>query len=216
MLSLWTHTTGASAQSTPTTDENGRTAECSLEQLAAETAMTVTGATITRRGEAARRLDARQAYAFLQTWLPYSIFGGAPQEVPGPEVPRWTVVVDTPGANQLGNLTVFVASDGTDVWVGSRNNTPPPPEKGIKVFDADKTLASMDGRIEPTCNAPGPDTSVASTTTPSPTTVDGPGGDDEGAAAGGDGGTSAMTVGLVGVGSALAGALIVLVLRRRS
>lgn len=203
----------ATGQTTPTTEE-GRTTDCSLEQLKSEFTLNVTGATITRPGEPDRRLDARHAFGFLQTWLPYAIFGNPPQDVPGPEIPRWTVVVDTPGSNQSGNITVFVASDDTDVWVGSRNNEPPPPEKAIKVVDPEKTLAAMDGLVEPTCLAPVAQTSVplASTTTAgngaSATSSDG--------TDSGDDGPGALTVVLVALGAAILGGLTVTALRRRS
>lgn len=205
----------AGAQATPTTDENGRTTDCSPAQLESEFAIKVTGATITRAGEPTRQLDALHAYAFLQTWLPYSIFGNAPQDVPGPQIPRWTVVVDTPGGNLSGNITVFVASDGTDVWVGSPNNTPPPPEKAIKVADAAKTLASMDGLVEATCNAPTqtslPETSTPEASTPSAGTATTAANSDRG-----DDGSGALTIVLVALGGALAGAAAVVALRRRS
>lgn len=79
----------------------------------------ILGATVTCPGQPARSLDSTKAAAFMQTWLPYSIFGHAPDETPPSQLAVCHLrVADQWQSPHNRTLIVYYATDGTDAWVG--------------------------------------------------------------------------------------------------
>jgi hypothetical protein len=81
--------------------------------------ITIFGAKVTCPHQPARQLDATQAAAFLQSWLPASIFGHVTSENPpaGIDVCR-LVVTDIWQGGPKTTLTALYATQGDNVWVG--------------------------------------------------------------------------------------------------
>jgi len=77
------------------------------------------GAKVTCPHQPARQLDATQAAAFMQSWLPASIFGQVTSENPpaGTAVCR-LVVTDVWQGGPKTTLTALYATQGDNVWVG--------------------------------------------------------------------------------------------------
>ncbi len=120
-----------------------------------------TGAQVSTPGAEPRTLDERQATAFMQTWLAYSIVSSPPQEPPPPELPRSEVLVGTRTPDGPSSLLIFFVTNGTDVWVGAQNPEPGK-ENWIRAPSPADTIAAFNGELGPICD----NTPVPSTTTP--------------------------------------------------
>ncbi len=77
------------------------------------------GASVNCPGQPVRELDATQAAAFMQSWLPASIFGKVTSENPptGVDVCH-LVVTDSWQGGPKTTLTALYATQGENVWVG--------------------------------------------------------------------------------------------------
>ena len=77
------------------------------------------GATVTCPGQAARQLDATQAAAFMQSWLPASIFGKVTTANPPSSADVCKLVVaDSWEGGPKTTMTALYATQGNNVWVG--------------------------------------------------------------------------------------------------
>jgi hypothetical protein len=130
-------------------------------------------AVVSTPGQPERELSDRQATAYLQTWLPYSIFASPPQEPPPGDLPVSRIVVTQRDENGEAPLDLLFATDGTNAWVGAPNAVPPPPEKWIRAPRPEQTIAAFNGELEPFCiNQPvGETTTSATTAGPTSTTA---------------------------------------------
>jgi len=132
--------------SSPTTSQTG-----GLSQLAP--GLELLDASVTGNGpESGRTLDSSQATAFVQAWLPESVFGTPPFEDPPSTLPVYEVDVDYKYLGTLGSMTINYASDGTSAWVSM------PPQSlwpGVVVTQQrwilapDRTVAGFEGRLTP-------------------------------------------------------------------
>src|ERR1700722_4520088 len=84
----------------------------SLSQLSP--GLEILGGSITGSGpQAGRSLDSSQATAFVQAWLPGSVFGSPAFQDPPSTLPVYEVDVTYKYQGTLGSMTVNYASDGT-------------------------------------------------------------------------------------------------------
>jgi hypothetical protein len=172
--------------------------------------VTVTGAKISTPGAPPRTLDANQATAFMQAWLPDSVFTQPvlPNVKPPTNLPVSHLDVTTVWHAQTEKLIVFYASDGTTAWVGM-----PAQSFGWAGVDHERWIAAPQsarlrqafaGKLQPVRPPP------ATTTTPTT----------QSKAAGSTGGSSDSSSGVWwGVGIAVIvvlGALALFTLRRRT
>ena len=135
--------------SSPTTSHTG--GQPSLSQLAP--GLEILDASVTGNGpESGRTLDSSQATAFVQAWLPESVFGTPPFEDPPSTLPVYEVDVGYKYLGTLGSMTINYASDGTSAWVSM------PPQSlwpGVVVTQQrwilapDRTVAGFEGRLTP-------------------------------------------------------------------
>jgi hypothetical protein len=149
----------------PTTSQAGD--QTSLSQLAPGLAL-VSG-TITGNGpESGRQLDSSQATAFVQAWLPDSVFGSPPYEDPPATLTVYQVDVEYNYQGTLGTMTVNYASDGTSAWISM------PPQAlwpGVNVTQQrwikapDRTVAGFEGQLAPVPIATAPPTTKADAAT---------------------------------------------------
>jgi len=123
----------------------------SLSQLAP--GLDILGASITGSGpQSGRTLDSSQANAFVQAWLPDSVFGSPPFQNPPPALPVYQLDVDYRYQGTPGSMTVYYASDGTSAWVSMPPQTLWP---GVVVTQQrwieapDRTVAGFEGRLTP-------------------------------------------------------------------
>jgi hypothetical protein len=136
-------------RSSTTTSQNGN--QPSLSQLAP--GLQILDGSITGNGpESGRALDSSQATAFVQAWLPESVFGTPPFEDPPPTLPVYQVEVGYKYLGSLGSMTINYASDGTSAWVSM------PPQSlwpGVVVTQQrwilapDRTVAAFEGKLTP-------------------------------------------------------------------
>lgn len=136
----------AGAASSPTTGS-----QHSLSQLSP--GLEILGGSITGNGpQAGRSLDSSQATAFVQAWLPDSVFGSPAFQDPPSTLPVYQVDVGYRYQGTLGSMTVITASDGTSAWVSM------PPQSlwpGVVVTQQrwivapDRTVAGFEGRLTP-------------------------------------------------------------------
>lgn len=131
-----------------------------------------TGATVTTPGAAKRTLDERQATAFVQTWLAYSIAANPPQEPPPTELPRSELEIGTVTGDVEGSLLIYFVTDGTSAWIGAQNPEPGR-ENWIRAPKPADTIAAFNGDLGPICdNTPVPSSTTATTIVlPEPTTA---------------------------------------------
>ena len=133
----------------PTTSQPG--GQSSLSQLAP--GLAILNASISGNGpESGRQLDSSQATAFVQAWLPDSVFGSPPFEDPPPTLPVYQVDVGYKYQGTFGSMTINYASDGTSAWVSM------PPQSlwpGVVVTQQrwiqapERTVAGFEGRLTP-------------------------------------------------------------------
>jgi hypothetical protein len=138
--------------SSPTTSSTSQNSgQHSLSQLSP--GLEFLGGTITGNGpQAGRKLDSGQATAFVQAWLPDSVFGSPPFENPPATLPVYQVEVDYKYLRTLGSMTINYASDGTSAWVSMPPQSLWPgvvvtQERWIKA--PDRTVAGFEGRLTP-------------------------------------------------------------------
>ncbi|MDP9335563.1 MAG: hypothetical protein M3Q30_19965 [Actinomycetota bacterium] len=111
----------------------------------------ILGAKVTCPGSAPRQLDSTQAGAFVQSWLPSSIFGKVVSEKPPSSLPICHLTVgDRWISPKAGELRVYYASDGDNVWVGMPPQTIGPgatvdSERWILAPFAERTKAAFEG-----------------------------------------------------------------------
>jgi hypothetical protein len=113
----------------------------------------ILGGTITGSGpESGRTLDSSQATAFMQAWLPDSIYGSPPYQNPPSNLPVYDVEVQDKYLGTLNTMTVDYASDGTSAWISM------PPQSlwtGVIVTQQrwilapDRTVAAFEGHLAP-------------------------------------------------------------------
>jgi hypothetical protein len=129
----------------------------------------VTGATVKTPGKAVRKLDANQATAFMQAWLPESVFGHLPNSDPPKSLPVTHVDVGTTFNGKPIPIVVIYATDGTNAWVGM----PGPQSLGWAVVTETKwiqapkpatLMKAFAGQLTPVTSPP------ATTTTTNPVT----------------------------------------------
>ena len=178
-------------------------------------------AVVSTQGQSDRVLTDRQATAYLQSWLPYSVFANPEQELPPVELPVTRIVVTQRDENGESPLELLFATDGTSAWVGAPSATPPPPEKWIRAPRPEETIAALNGELEPICvQAPAESTTTSASSTSSnevATTTDAPSTSAASNGARDDGdGIGTVAVVLIALGAAAAGAGVVALLRRRA
>lgn len=131
--------------------------------------VTVTGATITTPGAPPRTLDANQATAFMQAWLPDSVFTQPvlPNVKPPSSLPVSHLKVITMWHAQTEPLTVFYASDGKTAWVGmpaqSFGWAGVDHERWIAAPQSARTRQAFAGKLQPVRPAPEPATTTPTT-----------------------------------------------------
>jgi hypothetical protein len=113
----------------------------------------ILGGTITGSGpESGRTLDSGQATAFMQAWLPDSIFGSPPYQNPPSNLPVYDVEVQDKYLGTLNTMTVDYVSDGKSAWISM------PPQSlwpGVIVTQQrwilapDRTVAAFEGHVAP-------------------------------------------------------------------
>lgn len=113
----------------------------------------ILGATVTGPGlTTPRHLDGAQAAAFVQAWLPASIYGQLSPEDPPPSLAVYTVdVTDTIQGNPA-RLLAYYASDGQSAWVSM-----PPQDLGGGasvsqqkwLIAPQRTIAAFEGKLAP-------------------------------------------------------------------
>lgn len=113
----------------------------------------ILGATVTGPGlTTPRHLDGAQAAAFVQAWLPASIYGRLSPEDPPPALDVYTVdVTDTIQGNPA-RLIAYYASDGQSAWVSM-----PPQDLGGGasvsqqkwLIAPQRTIAAFEGKLAP-------------------------------------------------------------------
>ena len=128
--------------------------------------VTVEGAVVKTPGKPDRKLDANQATAFMQAWLPDSVFNtGIPQSAYPAGVPRSTLVVTTRWQNQDIPMTVYFAQQGENAWVGM----PGPQNFGWALVQQDrsiqapqgkKLIQAFEGKLQPIRSQPAPPTTT--------------------------------------------------------
>ena len=122
----------------------------------------ILGANVACPGAAPRQLDTTQAAAFVQSWLPASIFGKVVSEKPPSSVPICHLVIgDRWLSEKAGTLRAYYASEGDNVWVGVPPQTLGPgavveSERWIRSPFADRTKAAFEGHgtFVPVATAP--------------------------------------------------------------
>ncbi len=150
-LALTAVPAGAQTQATSSTTTSGAGGQPSLNQLAP--GLLILDGSVTGNGpESGRTLDSSQATAFVQAWLPDSVFGNPPFQDPPATLPVYQVDVDYKYLGTSGSMTVNYASDGTSAWVSM------PPQSlwpGVVVTQQrwilapDRTVAGFEGRLRP-------------------------------------------------------------------
>ncbi len=132
--------------------------------------VTVTGAAIQTPGAPDRSLDANQATAFMQSWLPDSVFQKIPQSRPPKSLPVARLVVSTKYQGRDIPMTVYYASDPTTAWVGM-----PPQnfgwafvqsERWIAAPQSKRVMAAFLGKLQPVRPPPAPPTTTTTTLPP--------------------------------------------------
>jgi hypothetical protein len=132
--------------------------------------VTVTGAAIQTPGAPDRNLDANQATAFMQSWLPDSVFQKIPQSRPPKSLPVARLVVSTRYQGRDIPMTVYYASDSTTAWVGM-----PPQnfgwafvqsERWIAAPQSKRVMAAFLGKLQPVRSPPAPPTTTTTTVPP--------------------------------------------------
>jgi hypothetical protein len=114
-----------------------------------------------------RHLTDRQAAAFIQAWLPASIYGTLTKQDPPTNLTVYTVTVTDTINGTPAKLVAYYTSDGTNAWVSM-----PPQDLGGAMFVADqtwllappRTIAAFEGKLEPVppAGAPAPPAAVTS------------------------------------------------------
>ncbi len=128
----------------------------------------ILGAKVACPGSAPRQLDTTQAAAFVQSWLPSSIFGKVSSEKPPSSLPICHLAIgDRWLSPKAGELRVYYASDGNNVWVGMPPQTigagaTVDSERWIRSPFADRTKAAFEGHGTLTPVATAPSTTVSS------------------------------------------------------
>lgn len=115
--------------------------------------LSITAGTITGNGPASgRTLDSSQATAFVQAWLPDSVFGSPPFQNPPSQLPVYDVELQWKYEGTVGSMTVYYASDGTSAWVSMPPQTLWP---GVVVTQQrwiqapNRTVAAFEGHLTP-------------------------------------------------------------------
>lgn len=128
----------------------------------------ILGANVTCPGSAPRQLNSTQAAAFVQSWLPSSIFGKVVSEKPPSSVPICNLVIgDRWLSPKAGKLRAYYASDGDKVWVGVPPQTlgagaTVDSERWIRSPFADRTKSAFAGHGTLVPVATAPSTTVSS------------------------------------------------------
>jgi hypothetical protein len=132
--------------------------------------VTVEGAAVHSPGAPDRSLDANQATAFMQSWLPDSVFQKIPQSLPPKSLPFSRVIVTTRFHGQNLPVTVFYASDGTTAWIGmpaqSFGWAIVQSEKWIAAPQGKRVMAAFQGRLQPVRSPPPAPTTTTTTLPP--------------------------------------------------
>ena len=128
----------------------------------------ILGANVACPGAAPRQLDTTQAAAFVQSWLPTSIFGKVVSEKPPSSVPICHLVIgDRWLSEKAGTLRAYYASEGYNVWVGVPPQTLGPgavveSERWFRSPFADRTKLAFEGHCTFVPVATAPSTTVSS------------------------------------------------------
>ncbi len=142
---------GGETQPTSTTTTSHASGQPSLSQLAP--GLEILDGSITGNGpDSGRKLDSSQATAFLQAWLPESIYGAPPFENPPGTLPVYQVNVDYKYLGTRGFLTVDYASDGTSAWVSMPPQSLWPGAVVTQqrwILAPERTVAGFEGRLTP-------------------------------------------------------------------
>jgi hypothetical protein len=149
LLGMALAATPAGAASDPT--DSRPAGQHSLSQLSP--GLEILGGSVTGNGpQAGRSLDSSQATAFVQAWLPDSVFGSPAFQDPPTTLPEYQVEVSYRYQGTLGSMTVNYVSDGTSAWVSMPPQTLWP---GVVVTQQrwivapDRTIAGFEGRLTP-------------------------------------------------------------------
>ncbi|MDQ1435428.1 MAG: hypothetical protein QOF59_2244 [Actinomycetota bacterium] len=170
--------------------------------------VSVSGATIATPGATVRKLDANQATAFMQAWLPDSVYTKLPNVKPPANlaISHMTVVTVFNHVNEP--LKVFYASDGITAWVGMPAQgfgwAGVDHERWIAAPQSARVRQAFAGKLQPVRPPPASTTTPSSTTRPKTTAAT-------------DGGSGSSTAWwLVGGAAVVVAGALILTLRRRS
>jgi hypothetical protein len=116
----------------------------------------IRGATVTSPGRRTRQLDASQATAFVQAWLPDSVYGTPPHKSPPPGLPVWTVLAQTKFRGVDVPMTMLFVTQGSTAWL----SMPAPQDLGWSVVSRQRwiepparTIAAFEGKLKPIATA---------------------------------------------------------------
>jgi len=173
--------------------------------------LVILGATVTTPSGAPRSLNSNQAAAFMQSWLPSSIFGKVANENPPKSLPvsRLSVRYTYVGANE-NPMVVLYASDGRVAWVGMPRQSlwagaAVTSERWIRAPESPRTIAAFHGKL---AAIPRPDTG--------PSTTNQSAANNAAKHKSTDGGTSSTTWALIGAVVMIAAAAVIGALRMRA
>ncbi|MCU1465799.1 MAG: hypothetical protein JWM72_1727 [Actinomycetia bacterium] len=170
--------------------------------------VSVSGATIATPGAPVRKLDANQATAFMQAWLPDSVYTKLPNVKPPANlaISHMTVVTVFNHVNEP--LKVFYASDGITAWVGMPAQgfgwAGVEHERWIAAPQSARVRQGFAGKLQPVRPPPAATTTAPSSTTQPKTTA---------SADGGSGSSAAWW--LVGGAAVIVAGALIFTLRRR-
>lgn len=132
--------------------------------------VTVTGAVVHTPGAPDRSLDANQATAFMQSWLPESVYEKIPQSLPPKNLPVTRAIVTTRFQGRDLPVTVFYVSDGTTTWIGMPKQSFGwafvQSERWIAAPQAQRVTAAFQGKLQPVRPPPPAPTTTTTTTLP--------------------------------------------------
>ena len=129
--------------------------------------VTITGAVVRTPGQPTRNMDANQATAFMQMWLPDSVYEKLPAARPPAGLPITHLDISSTWNGATDPIVVLYASDGAHAWVGM-----PPQnlgwavvgsEKWIQAKQEAKLIQAFAGKLSPVTTPTSPTTAASST-----------------------------------------------------
>jgi hypothetical protein len=131
---------------------------------------------VTTAGKANRTLTADQATAWMQSWVPASVYEHLPPDSPPSGVPVSHLYMPSTYEGATSCIVGWYAVQGTQAWVGmpaqSLGFASVPKDTWIAAPMPAKTIAAFAGRVKPVQSAATP-TTTTTTTTAAPATHSG-------------------------------------------